>query len=149
MASENAKKKLKPAEKLFCQLYAGSSDYFNNATRAYGIAYEKVLPPIGKPKTDWTKTEALVYNLASVEGHNLLIKPSIRQECEKVLKSDFKNEMADKELNWTIKQREDLSAKMTAIKEYNKLKQRIIEKTDITSDGEPLKITFADVFNKK
>lgn len=31
---------LKPAEEMFCQLYAGSSPYFNNATRAYAVAYK-------------------------------------------------------------------------------------------------------------
>ena len=64
-------------------------------------------------------------------------KPKIRRRCEEILLEEFKDEIADKELAWTLKQREDLSAKINAIKEYNKLKQRIVDKTNITTAGKP------------
>ena len=128
---------LKPAEELFCKLYAGLGDWFNNAVRSYGIAYDYELPSISKVKSDWTNEEKLSYHQAGVEAHRLLKKPKIRRRCEEILLEEFKDEMADKELAWTLKQREDLSAKINAIKEYNKLKQRIVDKTDITTAGKP------------
>ena len=129
MAKKDKKQEynLRPVETLFCFLYSSAGDYFNNATRAYGMAYGMDLPPIRKPVCDWTKKEKSTYNLAGVEAHNLLKNYKIRQECDRVLMSEFKDEIADKELLWTLKQREDLNAKMSSIREYNKLKQRVTD----------------------
>ena len=46
----------------------------------------------------------------------------------------------DKQLTFLVTQHSDLGNKLGAIKEYNKLKQRIIDQSDIKSGGKPLRI---------
>lgn len=49
--------KLKPAEELFCQLFAGSTQYFNNATQAYIVAYD--MPEIEVPEVTYPAPEKI------------------------------------------------------------------------------------------
>lgn len=132
---ENKVKKtiLKPAEELFCKLYSGTGDYFNNATRSYAVAYSKELPTPEKCKSDWNKREANEYNKASVDAHNLLRKPNIRARCDEILLEQFDDRFIDTELSWVIKQKKDLSSKVRAISEYNKLKKRVVERLDVVN----------------
>jgi hypothetical protein len=57
---------------------------------------------------------------------------------EQLTSEGLNDQNVDKQLLFLITQHDDKNAKTQAIREYNKLKARITEKTDITSDGKPL-----------
>ena len=69
------KDKMTPAQIRFVYLYLGSEngECFNNATRAYGLAFDKNLEDIKQ------------YNTSRAEGSKLLAKPSISAFKDKVL----------------------------------------------------------------
>jgi hypothetical protein len=62
--------------------------------------------------------------------------------CERIneLLTDkgLNDQFVDKQLLFVITQHADFGSKVNAIKEYNKLKQRIIDKLDMTSGGKKL-----------
>jgi hypothetical protein len=127
--------KLNPKQLLFCKLYASDIEFFGNGTQSYIHAY--------KPKQvgNWYKT---VMSCASA----LLRNPKVCEEINRLLELDTLNNVSvDKQLAFIITQYSDLQAKMAAIREYNKLKQRIVERTDITSDNKPL--VFDNAFAPK
>ena len=126
-------KRLKPAEEAFCQLYANSSEYFNNATLSYAVAYNYNLDDILDKDEYQTK-----YNSARVLGSKILTKVYIRERVSQILRENLTNDKIDEELSWVAKQRKDLGAKMRAINEHNKLKGRIEEKMKHTFDEESL-----------
>ncbi|MDD4110208.1 MAG: hypothetical protein PHS54_01495 [Clostridia bacterium] len=126
-------KKLKPAEELFCQLYAGSSEYFNNASMSYVVAYDKKLDEI-----EDEKERARVLRNCRSMGSNMLTKLYIRERVSEILRENLTNNKIDEEISWVAKQRKDLSSKMRAISEYNKLKGRIEEKIKHSLETENL-----------
>lgn len=71
--------------------------------------------------------------------------------CERIAelleKQGLNDEYIDKQLLFLITQHADFGNKLGAIREYNKLKQRITEKTDITSKGK--RIGLFDYENRK
>ena len=132
-------KKLKPAEQLFCNLYAGSSEYFNNATMSYVVAFKYPLPdkPEGKRPGRWDKKISPAWkeylrreHIAASFASRLLTNDKIRQKCQEVLLAHLDNDHVDAELSYTIKQRKDLNSKMRGVDIYNKLKGRITEKVE-------------------
>ena len=60
-----------------------------------------------------------------MNGCKLLTKTNIRERCDHLLKERFNDACVDDELNYTIQQRSNLSAKVQAIGEYNKIRARI------------------------
>lgn len=123
---ENApdEEKLNAKQELFCQLYATDRDFFANGTTSYLEAY-------GLNAND-PKDRANARSSAS----DLLTKPNILKRIREIMElGEFNDEFVDKELQFVIAQRNDLSAKTAAIREYNKLKSRIIEKFDHTTKG--------------
>lgn len=113
-------------QELFCQYYV-SKEFYANATQSYIHAYG--LEP--KNKAD--------YNNAQVSAYNNLRKTKILKRINELLDSEGLNDQfADKQLLHLMTQEEDLRTKLGALKEYNKLKQRITDKLDVTTDGEKL-----------
>lgn len=116
--------KLTEKQELFCQLYATDRDFFANGTTSYIEAYN--LNPNDQ------KDRANARSAAS----GLLSKSNVLKRIRECMElGEFNDEFVDKELHFVIAQRNDLSAKTAAIREYNKLKQRIIEKFDHTTKG--------------
>lgn len=114
---------------LFCQLFASDREFFGNGVESYIEAYE----------VDLTKQNA--YQTARSSASQLLTKRNILDYINKLLSLAVLNdEFVDKQLSVVILQNADFSSKVSAIKEYNKLKQRIQDKLDITSGGKPLPI---------
>lgn len=111
-------------QKLFCELYLFDRECFGNASKAYRIAYG--LTPAQ-------------YKASRVSAHNNLTKPNIKAYINKLLDDSFNTQTIDRETSKIITQNKDLVSKGMMIKEFNKLKQRITEKTDVTSGGEPIK----------
>lgn len=118
---------LNAKQELFCQLYATNSEYFANGVQAYIEAYG----------IDVNKKGA--YGAARANSSQLLTKTNILKRIDELLEVNGLNDQAvDKELAFVIIQKADLSSKVAAIREYNKLRQRITEKIDHTTKGKAL-----------
>lgn len=111
-------KKLNPNQELFCKLYASDREFFGNGTDSYVEAYDA-----DKSKPHW-------YRSASSSATRLLKDASICKRIREYLElGGFTDEGMDKELLFVAQQYGDLSSKVSAIKEYNKLKKRTEDKT--------------------
>lgn len=114
------KEKLNERQKRFCELYASTEEFFGNGVQSYIEAYN---PDRSKP--GW-------YNSARSSASENLTKPDILEYINELLDAGgLNNEFVDKQLLFLINQQADFSAKIQAIREYNKLKQRITEKQEI------------------
>jgi hypothetical protein len=126
MAKKEKKKEPEPEEselnekqKLFCDLYV-SKDFFANGVQAYIQAYN----------IDITKEGA--YDAARANSSRLLTIDNIYNYINKLLDDAGLNDnFVDKQLLFMIQQQADFTAKLGAIKEYNKLKQRITDKQEV------------------
>jgi len=116
-------KKLTPKQKLFCQLFATDENCFGNGTQAYLKAFS-------------TKKHPVTYKTARVESHRLLTNPNVSAESRKLMDIFISNEVVDAELATVILQYADLSSKVAAIREYNKVKGRITEKIEHSGEIE-------------
>ena len=112
--SEKAESGLNPKQERFCQLFV-SKEFFGHGTESYAEAY----------KIDLNES----YKTAQVNASRLLSNAIICDRINQLLDSAGLNDQhVDKQLLFMINQSADYSQKMAAIREYNKLKQRITEK---------------------
>lgn len=130
--------KMSPRELLFCRyyLFGCSNDkqdvYFTigNATRSYAMAYGKYL------KIE----EEKVYNQCGFNASMLLKKDKITTHLTKLLNDNGMNDLIIDSRLMQIAVNASPKTAVEAIKEYNKLKMRILEKVDVTSGGKPIPI---------
>jgi len=109
-------KKLSLRQERFCQLYV-SKDFFGNGTQAYISAYNP-----DQKKKNW-------YQNARAAASELLTKPNMYNRINELLDiAGFNDTNADKQLLFVMNQHADIKAKVAAIRDYNKLKQRITDK---------------------
>ena len=127
-----AKQELNPQQKKFCELYATSTEFFGNGVQSYMEAY------------GIDETEKGAYASARSCAHRMLTNVHILEYIDEILeKTGFSDQFVDKQISFLITQNADFGAKLGAIREYNKLKQRIVDKIDHTTKGE--KITAIDL----
>lgn len=140
---------LTPKQELFCRYYTQNTALFGNATLAYAEAYDYSLDELSQERpvletdeegnaikygvSDYDKA----YNVCSVQGSKTLRIPKIQERLVKLLNEYMKDEVVDAQLMKVIISGEDKD-KVAAIKEYNKLRQRIVDKFDHTSGGKPI-----------
>lgn len=144
---------LNPQQELFCRYYTQNSEFFGNATLSYAEAYGFDLDSLDRTREKDEKGKDIpgtsqyekTYNVCSANGARQLRKDKIQLFIRKCLNEMMTDEVVDGELVKTILQNYELPSKMAAIREYNKLKQRITEKTDITSGGKPIPILGGNV----
>ncbi len=141
------KSKLKPSEEIFCRLYTQNSQLRSNGTMCYAKAFGYDLDklstkkpllsrdPIEYGESDYEKSHLV----CRVMAHKLLTKTNIQKRMVVLLNELLTDEFVDSELAKVVAQDHELPSKMAGIREFNKLKQRIIERADITSDGEKIK----------
>ena len=111
----------------FCQLYASDREFFGNGVQSYLEAYNP-----SRKNPNW-------YDIACISASNLLGVPKVFNRINELLEIGGLNDVAvDKQLSFVIHQHKDTSSKVAAIREYNKLRQRIISKMDVTSGGKPI-----------
>lgn len=111
-------RELTQKQKQFCLNYV-SEQFFGNGTKSYISAYQ----------LDMTKPGA--YASARSQASENLTKPNILKFINELLDSEGLNDVfVDKQLLFLITQNADLSAKVQSIREYNKLRQRIIDKSE-------------------
>ncbi len=132
--------KLTMAQSLFCHFYTGL--YFNNATRAYAAAYKIDLSEYDRiSEMDFTKDADKIkqlrdrYNVAHVAGMENLQKPTIQKRIKEMLLKRFGDfEEVDARLSEIIFGA-DPTTSVAAIREFNKLKARIIDQKNINLKG--------------
>ncbi|MES2060250.1 MAG: terminase small subunit [Patescibacteria group bacterium] len=107
---------LSERQALFAILYTTDKTCFGNATLAYKRAYN---------------LKDSQYNAAGVSAYHLLRNPKMQAFIKKFLQDRFNSASIDNEISKVATQDRDLHAKMRAIEEFNKLKQRITD-TPIT-----------------
>lgn len=137
----DAKVPLKPAHERFCQLYAGDSVYFNDATRSYAIAFGYELPtveredftdPHGPEAGEAMQEKARIMNVFGAAAGRLLRSVKIQARIREVLGQLLTDDHADSELRWLMTQRENHTAKIGALKLYAELKGRIQKKIKLS-----------------
>lgn len=111
---------LNPKQELFCKLFASDREFFGNGVQSYIEAYE---PSQSKP--GW-------YNSARASASQLLTNPNILKRINQIFEEGGLNDaFVDKQLEIVITQNADLSSKVAGIREYNKIKQRITDKSEV------------------
>jgi len=124
---EKKEVKLNPRQELFCKLYATDREFFGNGVQSYIEVYE---PDQSKP--NW-------YKSAQGSASRLLSNAIVYNRINELLEEGGLNDaFVDKQLLFLISQQSDFTNKATAIREYNKLKQRIVDRLDHTSKGKEL-----------
>lgn len=119
--------KLNLAQEEFCKLYSSEQEFFGNGVDSYVEAYD-----VDKTKPNW-------YDSAASSASRLLRNVKITTRINEILEqTGFNDAFIDKQLSFLVAQHSDFGSKLGAIKEYNKLKQRIIERQDITTKGKEL-----------
>lgn len=108
-------------QETFCQYYTSPSEYFGNGTQSYIQAYDIDISNGGN------------YMSAAASATRLLKDVKICKRINDLLSELGLNDMfVDKQLTFLIAQHSDNSAKLGAIREYNKMKQRVTEKHEHT-----------------
>lgn len=114
------KDKLNPEQEFFCQLYATCRTTFWNWVQSYIEAY------------DINTTEKWAYASARTCAYRLLTNVDILNRINELLELwPLNNTNVDRQLWFLIDQFADLSTKLWAIREYNKLKSRVNDKLTV------------------
>ncbi len=152
-------------QEAFCRYYTQNDALFGNATLSYAEAYGFDLDNDRKDDAKYKCTDGAIaheyefelmdkgedkfrsakkiedsthdrnYDYCSKAGSRLMRNGKIDARVIELLNEIMTNDVVDAEIAKVMKQSRDLPSKMRAIGEYNKLKQRIIDKKDITSGG--------------
>jgi hypothetical protein len=121
---EDENRPLNARQELFCQLYATTREFFGNGVQSYIEAYNP-----DTSKKNW-------YQVAKASAYENLTKPHLLKRIRALMDIYINDEVVDKELASVILQSGDLSAKVSAIKEYNQLKSRVRQKIEIEDTRE-------------
>lgn len=105
-------------QEAFCQLYVSSDrEFFGNGVQSYIEAYWP-----DKTQKNWYKT-------ATQSASRLLTNVKVINRINELLEEwGLNDQNVDKQLSFLITQFDDKWSKLAAIKEYNRLKARVIEK---------------------
>lgn len=125
-------KPLLPKQELFCQLYLkGNRKQFGNATQCYIDAYNIDIHLYNENGTPDYEQNTKNYNTARATGSENLAKLHIKARINEILKATFTDSSVDDETAKIIAQDNDLGSKLGAIKEYNRLCERVKEKPPV------------------
>ena len=114
------KNQLTKKQELFCKLFATKREYFGNGTQAYAKAYNIDLTKRGKQ------------SIAKSNASRLLTYDYISDYINKLIDiGGLNDKRVDKELLFLIEQNANFNVKLGAIKEYNSLRKRIIQREEI------------------
>lgn len=118
------KPKLNPRQELFCKYYSSFDEHFANGTQSYIKAYS----------IDATKKGS--YEAARQSASDFLTNPHILARINELIElSGLNDEFVDKQLAFVISQNADMASKVAAMREYNKLKQRITPRAPVDEKG--------------
>jgi len=127
MPKDKREETLNQQQELFCQYYSSDREFFGNGTQAYIEAYD-----VDTSKPNYYKT-------AAAAASRLLTNVKILNRINELLELRGLNDsFIDKQLEFLVTQNAELSTKLSAIKEYNKLKSRVMEKSEVTHKFEDM-----------
>lgn len=140
----------------FCRLYTQNKALFGNSTLSYAEAYNYELDGASRESEKDEKGNNIpmtsefdrMYNVCSACSSRLLRNDKIDNKIRELLNEMLLDKVIDAELIGIIMKGEKDSDRIAGIREYNKLKQRIIEKSDITSGGEKILIMPQELIEK-
>lgn len=113
----------------FCQYYASSVEFFGNGTQSYIEAYDVVLYEGKRPRGP---ENYMTYASVRHAAFDTLTKANILKRINEIYEAHGLNDtFVDKQLEKLIVQDADMSVKIKAISEYNKLMSRITEHKNI------------------
>ena len=119
---ENEDLELNEQQKEFCRLYV-SEEFFGNGVQSYLEVYD-----IDRGKPGW-------YQTACAAASRLLSNVKVCEHINNLLEqAGLSDNFVDKQVLFLITQHTDFSTKLGAIREYNKMKGRITEKTETKSE---------------
>lgn len=111
-------------QEMFCQYFTAPTEFHGNGMQSYAAAYNKDL------------SNQKEYNTAKACAWALLQNPKIMRRINALIDNAGFNDMnADKQLLFMMNQFSDFGNKLGAIKEYNKLKNRITDRLELHSDA--------------
>lgn len=143
---------LTPKQEAFCQYYTQISTLFGNGTLAYAEAYGYDLDNASRDDAIYEEVEknghkvrnlvesstySKFENICAVCSSKLLRNAKVDKRVRELLNDMLTDHVVDARLIEIIMNGKDTDS-IAAIKEFNKLKQRIVEKQDITSNGESI-----------
>ncbi len=112
-------KSLNPQQELFCKYYVQEGETFGNATLAYAEAYGYDLDGLERDEKEKAK------NACAVAGSKLLRNAKVLELIRKLLNEKLNEGTVDAELSKLVLQDGDMTAKLGAIKEYNRVRGRV------------------------
>lgn len=121
----------------FCRLYACDKEFFGNGVETYLEVYG-----IDRTKPHWYKT-------ACAAASRLLSNVKVFTRINELLEKHGLNDaFVDKQLLFLINQHSDFGSKVAAIREYNKVKQRIVDKVEHKITGIEI-VNYNDIKDEK
>lgn len=115
---------LNARQELFCNLYV-SREFYGNWVQSYIEVYD---PDQSKP--NW-------YKIACQSASQILSNIKVCNRINDLLDiAGLNDQFIDKQLLFLATQHEDKGAKISAIREYNKLKKRITDKIELEGNIE-------------
>lgn len=138
-AIEKETGRLTAQQELFCRFYATNSELFSNATLSYAEAYQYKLDALDRTpvydedgKTVIEQSEYdLAYATCAANASRLLKNDKIQKRVLALLNEMLRDDVVDAQLAKVILQDYKLSSKISAIREYNALKQRVKNKFEL------------------
>jgi len=116
--------KLTPKQEKFCQLYTTDREFFGNGTQSYIEAYDVNMSRPG------------AYKSAQASASRLLSNVIILERIDELMEITLNDAHVDKQMGFWITQKASPQASVSAIKEYNQLKGRIVKKIEGKFEGD-------------
>ncbi|MEI8130652.1 MAG: hypothetical protein WCG55_04085 [bacterium] len=125
-------KNINTEQELFCRAYTRTGTTFGNATLSYSEAYGHDFEAL-----ESTEKKDRLKHYCAVSGSRLMRNDDIIKRIQDLLNELIDEKAVDSELAWLIVQKEDLSAKLGAIREYNRVNNRVTKNMKLAFDQLP------------
>lgn len=130
---------LTPQQDKFCRLYTQNEELFSNATLSYAEAYGYGLEDLlNVPQCDEkgntiprSSERDRAYDICSASASRLLRNEKIQEKVTMYLNELMKDTVVDSQLAKVIMQDRKLESKISAIREYNKLRNRVKDEVNV------------------
>jgi len=113
-----------PKQELFCQLYCTDREFFGNGTQSYIEAYDVDMSVTGAYKSAQAAASRLLSNVIILKRIDFIREQTVMND-----------QLVDKKTAFWITQEANPMASIAAIKEYNKVKNRVDSKLALLGGG--------------
>lgn len=138
-------------EERFCRVYVSATEFYGNGTQSYIEAYD-VMVVKGtntREKIEKGKRKKMTIESVRTAAGRLLVNDKILTRINELLEDGgFNDEFIDKQLKFLITQSAEPRVKLGAIQEFNKLKQRIHEKSTLVHQFANEDMTDAELMER-